>query len=128
MGLPHLFGEHLHDLAHVRRIEPASRRDRLWRGDHGHHQIRQGQICLTTFVPMLFMFTTTLTASWDLVALFLGKAAAATAKTDALTFKMDAFLVFLMAALAVISLLDMLFTWRRYFSEAGKMPSSESAV
>ena len=92
--------------------------------------IKSGKVryAWTTFVPMLFMFTTTLTASWDLVALFLGKAAAATAKTDALTFKMDAFLVFLMAALAVISLLDMLFTWRRYFSEAGKMPSSESAV
>jgi carbon starvation protein len=82
----------------------------------------------TTFVPMLFMFTTTLTASWELINMFLGKAAAAAVKTDALTFKIDAFLVFLMAALAVIALLDMLFTWRRYFSEARKMPSSESAT
>ena len=80
----------------------------------------------TTFVPMLFMFTTTLTASWELINMFLGKAAAAAAKTDALIFKIDAFLVFLMAALAIIALLDMLFTWYRYFSEARKLPSSRS--
>jgi carbon starvation protein len=81
----------------------------------------------TTFVPMLFMFTTTLAASWELINMFLGKAAAAAVKTDALTFKIDAFLVFLMAALAVVALLDMLFTWYRYFSETVKLPSRESA-
>jgi carbon starvation protein len=80
----------------------------------------------TTFVPMLFMFTTTLTASWELINMFLGKAAAAAVKTDALAFKIDAFLVFLMAALAVVALLDMLFTWYRYFSETRRLPLSRS--
>ncbi len=81
----------------------------------------------TTFVPMLFMFTTTLAASWELIAIFLNKAAKAASAAEALTFKVDAVLVSVMAALAVISLLDMLFTWYGYFSRAGKMPSSEPA-
>lgn len=81
----------------------------------------------TTFVPMIFMFTTTLTASWELVMIFLGKSTSAVSAAEAFTFRIDAVLVSLMAALAVIALFDMLFTWYKYFSRARKMPSGEVA-
>jgi len=78
----------------------------------------------TTFIPMLFMFTTTLTASWELIGIFRDKAAKAASAAEAIMFKVDAFLVFLMAALAVIALADMLYTWYTYFSVTKKVPSS----
>ncbi len=81
----------------------------------------------TTLVPMAFMFTTTLTASWELVGIFMDKAAKAASAADAITYKADAGLVLLMAVLAVIALIDMLYRWRLYFSGAGKMPSGEAA-
>jgi carbon starvation protein len=70
----------------------------------------------TTFIPMVFMFTTTLTASWDLIWIFRDKAVQAASAGEALTFKIDAFLVLLMATLAVIALVDMLYTWYGYFT------------
>ena len=70
----------------------------------------------TTLIPMVFMFLTTLTASWELVGIFRDKAAAAATSAEALTFKVDAFLVLLMAALAVIALADMLYTWYGFFA------------
>jgi carbon starvation protein len=64
-----------------------------------------------TAVPMLFMFTTTLTASWDLVFMFLGKAAKAAKAADVFMFRLDAILVAIMAALAVIVLVNMISKW-----------------
>jgi carbon starvation protein len=81
----------------------------------------------TTFIPMLFMFTTTLTASWQLIGIFRDKAAKAASAAEAFMFKVDAFLVLLMAALAVIALADMLYTWYTYFSGARRMLSGETA-
>ena len=69
-----------------------------------------------TFVPMLFMFTTTFTASWQLIGIFRDKAAASVSQAEATMFKIDAFLVFFLAALAVIVLLDMLHTFYWYLS------------
>jgi len=69
-----------------------------------------------TFIPMLFMFTTTFTASWQLIGIFRDKAAAALSQAEATMFKIDAFLVFFMAALAVIVLLDLLYSFYRYLS------------
>jgi carbon starvation protein len=69
-----------------------------------------------TFIPMLFMFSTTFTASWQLIGIFRAKAAAAGSLADATMFKIDAFLVFFMAALAVIVLLDMFHTFYGYLS------------
>ena len=60
-----------------------------------------------TFVPMVFMFTTTLMASWELIVLFNQKASQALSPKDAFTFRIDAFLVLLMAVLAITVLLDM---------------------
>jgi len=62
----------------------------------------------TTFFPMLFMFTTTITASWKLIALFREKADQAISGADRITFTLDAYLVFVMAALALTVLIDML--------------------
>jgi len=69
-----------------------------------------------TFIPMLFVFSTTFTASWQLIGMFRNKAAAALSPADATMFRIDAFLVFFMAVLAVIVLLDMLRSFYRYLS------------
>jgi carbon starvation protein len=62
-----------------------------------------------TFIPMVFMFTTTLTASWKLIWMFKDQASTAVSPAESLTFKIDAFLIFLMASLAIIVLFDMLY-------------------
>jgi carbon starvation protein len=80
----------------------------------------------TTFIPMVFMFTTTLTASYELIVIFRDKAAKAASVAEAFTFTADAFLVFLMAALAVISLGDMLHTWYGYFSTTRKAAAGQA--
>ena len=55
----------------------------------------------TTFIPMLFMFSTTLAASWELVEMFREKASHALSRAEALTFEIDAFLVMIMASCLV---------------------------
>ncbi|MBN1823745.1 MAG: carbon starvation protein A [Endomicrobiales bacterium] len=65
----------------------------------------------TTAVPMFFMFTTTLTAAWQLIWLFVDKIKTAATPADAFTYKLDAFLMVLMAVLAVVALFDMLYKW-----------------
>jgi carbon starvation protein len=67
----------------------------------------------TTAVPMTFMFITTFTASVGLIGMFRAKAQAAVSSAEALSFRIDLFLVALMLILAAISLIDMLITWRR---------------
>jgi carbon starvation protein len=62
-----------------------------------------------TFIPMVFMFITTFTASWKLAVMFRGKAVYAASKTEAFTLRIDSLLVFLMAALAIIVLTDTLY-------------------
>jgi len=71
----------------------------------------------TTFVPMLFMFTTTLTASWKLIVMFTDKAVSAISHTEAITFKIDALLVSIMGILAIIVLIDMLYKLYWYLSK-----------
>lgn len=69
----------------------------------------------TTFIPMVFMFTTTLTASWKLTGMFLEKASTAASPADSLTFKIDASLVAIMASLAVVVLMDIIYKWYGLF-------------
>jgi carbon starvation protein len=78
------------------------------------------QYAWVTFIPMVFMFATTLTASYQLIELFRDKATHALLKTDALTFTIDAYLVFIMAFLAIVVLIDML--WKFYRHLVGKVP------
>jgi carbon starvation protein len=79
-----------------------------------------------TFIPMVFMFTTTLTASWQLIWIFMNKAASALSPVEALTFKIDAYLVFLMALLAVIVLFDMLCKFFRFVSEGTEIAKGDA--
>ena len=69
-----------------------------------------------TFIPMVFMFTTTFTASWKLMWLFMHKAASAPSPAEAFSFRIDAYLVFLMASLAVVVVIDMLLKSRRFIA------------
>lgn len=72
-----------------------------------------------TFIPMVFMFTTTFTASWKLMGIFRDKAMSAVTPSEAFIFRLDAFLVFFMAALAIIVLTDML--WKFYSFLSGEI-------
>ncbi len=96
----------------------------------------------TTAIPMVFMFTTTFSASWQLVQIFVGKAATAASAAAAaglsgdaraallkemFNYKLDAMLVAIMALLAVIALLDMLYKWYGYLAGTRAMVTSEVA-
>jgi carbon starvation protein len=70
-----------------------------------------------TFIPMVFMFVTTLTASYQLIGIFHAKAVHAASESDALTFTIDAYLVLIMAILAVIVLSDMLLKLFRHLTQ-----------
>ncbi|NWF98700.1 MAG: carbon starvation protein A [Nitrospirae bacterium] len=74
----------------------------------------KGRYSWITFIPMLFMFTTTLTASLKLIGIFIEKASKASSYADKLTFKLDAFLVILMAGLALIVLVDLSYKIYRF--------------
>ena len=78
-----------------------------------------------TFLPMVFMFITTFTASWELIGIFREKASAALSHSEALTYKIDAFLVLLMAALALIVLTDLSYKLYRYLSGKVEIAKSE---
>ncbi len=69
-----------------------------------------------TFVPMVFMFIMTVTASWELYWIFTARAAAAALPGDALTYRVDSVLVALMAALAVVAVADSVFKWRGLYA------------
>ncbi|MBI3398243.1 MAG: carbon starvation protein A [Deltaproteobacteria bacterium] len=78
-----------------------------------------------TFLPMLFMSTMTLTASWKLFWIFLDKAGKAAAPADVFTFKLDAALVAMMAALAIVVVVDSLYKWYGYLMGKREMVTSE---
>lgn len=78
-----------------------------------------------TFIPMLFMFATTLVASYKLFYMFMEKAASAAAPADAFTFKLDAALVAVMANLAVIALVDSVYKWYGYLAGKREIVTSE---
>lgn len=81
-----------------------------------------------TFVPMCFMFVTTLTAAWELFFIFRTKAALAKAAADAFNFNLDAVLVGSMGLLAVIALADMLYKWYGWVVAGREMKMSEVVV
>lgn len=89
--------------------------------------IKMGRLkyALVTFLPMLFMFVTTLTASWQLFWIFLDKAGKAINPADIFTFKLDATLVAMMAALAIITVVDSVYKWYGYLMGKREMVTSE---
>jgi carbon starvation protein len=78
-----------------------------------------------TFIPMLFMFTTTLTASWKLLLIFKDKVSSVAEPAEAFTFKLDAFLVSIMALLAIIVLIDMMYKLYSYTSGKGEIAKKD---
>ncbi|MEW6109769.1 MAG: carbon starvation CstA family protein [Nitrospirota bacterium] len=90
--------------------------------------IKSGKVryAWTTFIPMAFMFATTLAASWELLWIFREKAINAASLEDAFNYKLDFALVLIMAALAVIVLLDILYKWYCYYSGRIDMKSKET--
>ena len=79
-----------------------------------------------TFVPMVFMFVTTFTASYELFLVFLEKAATSPKPEDAFTFRLDAVLVALMAILAAIALVDSVHKWYGYLSGKKAIVTTEA--
>ena len=76
-----------------------------------------------TFLPLCFMYITTLTAAWKLAFMF--RAKAIQTPGSALTYNLDAFLVSCMALLAVITLADMVHKWFGWLSAGREMKTSE---
>lgn len=76
-----------------------------------------------TLIPMLFMTATTLTAAYELFFIFLDKAAATPAA--ALTFKINAVLVSVMATLVLVAVGDSVYKWIGYISGKREIISSE---
>lgn len=78
-----------------------------------------------TFLPMLFMFVTTMTASWKLFRIFSDKAAKATNPADVFIFQLDAALVAIMAALAIVAVADSVYKWYGYLMGKREIITSE---
>jgi len=70
-----------------------------------------------TLVPMAFMVVMTIVAAWKLFWIFTAKAAASVDPSQAFTFRLDSILVAVMAALAVIAVLDSAIKWRGLISK-----------
>jgi carbon starvation protein len=79
-----------------------------------------------TLLPMLFMFITTITASWNLIELFLSKASKTENAATALNLRIDAGLLVLMAILAVVAISDMVYKWYGYLTKKCVAISSET--
>jgi carbon starvation protein len=77
-----------------------------------------------TVVPMAFMFVITLTASYKLVVRFLTYAV--TQPAQALTYRVDAALVAIMAVLALIVMLDSFAKWIGILSKSKTLPAPDS--
>jgi len=81
-----------------------------------------------TAVPMVFMFTATLTAARSLTFSFFKQAQMAKTAVDALNFRLDGILVVVMGVLAIIALADMIFTWYQLLSGRRAMVLTEIPV
>jgi carbon starvation protein len=78
-----------------------------------------------TFIPMVFMFSTTLSAAWQLMNIFRTNALKAASSVDRFNYNLDAVLVALMAILAIMSMTDMLYKWYGFISGTRSIKSSE---
>ncbi|MBI3795167.1 MAG: carbon starvation protein A [Nitrospinae bacterium] len=79
------------------------------------------QYAWVTFVPMVFMFITTFTASYQLVGIFMAKAEGALLPRDAFNYKLNSALVVFIALLAFVVLVDMVSKWAGYLSSSGRV-------
>lgn len=82
-----------------------------------------------TFLPMVFMFTTTFVASYQLVGVFMAKAAGAATAADAFSYKLNSALVVVMALLAFVVLADMISKWYSLlYAVVGAVPQDEGSA
>jgi carbon starvation protein len=78
-----------------------------------------------TAVPMVFVGTVTLTASYQLFFIYLANAAQAENASQAFSFRLDATLVGIVAVLAVIILTDSIIKWYGYLIQKKPYTSTE---
>lgn len=80
--------------------------------------LRMGKLkyAWVTFVPMVFMFIMTVTASWKLYWIFTARAASAPGAAEAFTYRVDSVLVAVMAALAIVAVADSVVKWRGLYA------------
>ncbi len=81
-----------------------------------------------TLIPMLFMATITLTASYQLFNAFLKKASLATNSAEAFNYNLDAALVGIMAGLAIIVVADSAIKWYGFLAAKKPAVSPERAI
>ena len=81
-----------------------------------------------TFIPMTFMFVTTITASWQLYFIFRNKIPGASSPAEAFNLNLDAVLIAIMAVLAVIAIADMFYKWYGFITKKRPITSNEVIV
>ncbi len=91
-------------------------------------KMRKPQFIWITAAPMVFVGAVTLTGSYEMLGMFLGKAAAAGDAGQAFTLYLDAALVGIVALLAVIVLADSLRQWYGYLVDKKPFTSSEVII
>jgi carbon starvation protein len=85
----------------------------------------KAQFLWVTAVPMVFVGTITLTASYELVLFFVGKAKAAGAG-EGMPYYLDAALVGLVVVLAVVALIDSIVKWYGFLIQKKPVTTSEA--
>ena len=125
MGLSDIFREHIYHLADVWVANQLLAALAFCIGTTVIIKMGKVRYAWVTFIPMLFMFTMTMTASYKLLYMFLGKAANAATSSDAFAFRLDAVLVASMAILAVIVVADSFVKWYGYMAGKREVITSE---
>jgi carbon starvation protein len=88
-------------------------------------KMRKANYLWVTAVPMVFVGTVTLTASYQLFFIYLAKAAQSENASQAFSFRLDATLVGIVAVLAVIILTDSAIKWYGYLIQKKPYTSTE---
>jgi carbon starvation protein len=85
----------------------------------------KSQYVWVTAVPMVFVGTITLSASYELVLFFVGKAKAAGAG-EGFSYYLDAALVGIVVVLAVVALVDSIVKWYGFLIQKKPVTTSEA--
>jgi carbon starvation protein len=88
-------------------------------------KMNKAQYVWVTAVPMVFVGTITLTASYELVLFFVGKAKAAGAG-EGMPYYLDAALVGLVVVLALVALVDSIVKWYGFLIQKKPVTTSEA--
>jgi carbon starvation protein len=91
-------------------------------------KMRKWQFLWITIAPMVFVGAITLTGSYEMLGLFLRKAAGASETNQAFALYLDAALVGVVALLAVVVLVDAIRQWYGYLVRGWPLTSSEVII